>query len=338
MPAALGPRHARSARLWAAVVLSVTTWTSLLFAILHGGPHPVDVLTTVVLGSFALLCVVLPVRRTAPLSVAAPLLGASAAAWLDLATADAGVTGQVFFCLPVLWAAVQLRAAGAALVTAWTVACEALVVLTLLPLQQALTELTYMTAVLVLTAVLLVRAVGAHDRIVARLRRQAGVDPLTGLGTRRVLDDATRHALDRAGALGTALVVVDIDRFKAVNDTHGHLAGDAALAHVAGVLEARCREQDVVARMGGDELAVLMPGCPVEAAARRAEQFVAAVRAAPLLLPGGTAVPLSISAGVGHAPDGSGGTRDLYADADAALYAAKRGGRDRVGRVPTRSG
>ncbi len=169
----------------------------------------------------------------------------------------------------------------------------------------------------------------------AELRRHAAIDPLTGLATRRVLDDATRIALTAAEArVGTALVIIDLDRFKAVNDTYGHVVGDEALTHVARILTGQSRGHDVVARIGGDELAVLMPGCGYEAAMRRAEDFVAAVNTTPLLLPGGVTVPLSISAGAAHVPDNAAGAGDLYSTADAALYAAKRSGRGRVGRAP----
>ncbi|PPK93215.1 diguanylate cyclase (GGDEF)-like protein [Kineococcus xinjiangensis] len=332
----LGPRHPRSARVWAAVVLVATTVISVATAVLaRGGLHTADVVAAVVLTAFSVALVVLPPARTVALTVLAPVLGVVATVLLDLATSDATITGQVFFCLPVLWAATQLRVGGAALVTAAAVVGEAVVVLSLLPQQQALNELAYMSTVLLLTGGLLARGSMLQDRLVARLRQQASVDPLTGLVTRRVLDDATRCALTGAGArTGTALVIIDLDRFKSINDTHGHLAGDAALAHVAGILGARCREQDVVARMGGDELAVLMPGCDPDVAARRAEQIVTAVRETPLLLPGGVAVRLSISAGVAHVPHDATGAQELYASADAALYVAKRGGRDQVGRPP----
>jgi diguanylate cyclase (GGDEF)-like protein len=164
---------------------------------------------------------------------------------------------------------------------------------------------------------------------------QAAIDHLTGLVTRRVLDDATRSAISGAAAqTGTALVLIDIDRFKIINDTYGHPVGDDALTHVASVLTGLSRTQDVVARMGGDELAVLMPGCTYDVAVVRAEEFVDAVRDTPLRIHDGSLVGLSISAGVAHAPRHAYQVRDLYSSADMALYQAKRDGRDRVGEVP----
>ena len=106
--------------------------------------------------------------------------------------------------------------------------------------------------------------------------------------------------------------------------------GDDALVHLARVLTGAIRATDaVVSRLGGDELAVLLPGCSAEVAARRAEDLVAAVRATPLPLPDGRLLPLTVSVGVAHAPDHASDLCDLYGAADAALYAAKRGGRDR---------
>ena len=112
-----------------------------------------------------------------------------------------------------------------------------------------------------------------------------------------MLDDALDHALtEPTGALGTALVLVDIDAFRSINDQLGHPIGDDALVHLAGLL------RSVLSRMGGDELAVLLPDCPADVAARRADQLLDAVRRSPLVLDDGTPLALSVSLGVAHAP------------------------------------
>jgi diguanylate cyclase (GGDEF)-like protein len=126
-------------------------------------------------------------------------------------------------------------------------------------------------------------------------------------------------------------VLVDVDSFKSINDQHGHPVGDDALAHIAGVLRAVVRAGDaVLSRMGGDELAVLLPDCPPDVAVRRANEVLDAVRSTPLALPDGTLLAISVSLGVAHAPTHAEGLEALYAAADAALYAAKRAGRGRV--------
>lgn len=329
---AAGPRHPEPARLYAAVMVVAATTAFLASAVLSDQASvALRAVATVALSVMALTLLLLPASRTAGLCVVTPLVGVVAIIVIDLATRDATVTGQVFFQLPVLYAATQLRPAGGILLTAAAVAGEATVVLALLPREQAILDLVHVGTTLVLTATLLILAGATHERLVDQLRRQAGMDPLTGLVTRRVLDEAARSAMTGDdGQVETSLVLVDVDRFKAVNDTYGHVVGDDVLMHLAGLLAGSSRAQDVVARIGGDEFAVLMPGCSQSVAARRADDFVALVHDAPLTLPDGSTVTLSVSAGVANVPRHGGRPRALYASADAALYAAKHGGRAQV--------
>jgi diguanylate cyclase (GGDEF)-like protein len=162
------------------------------------------------------------------------------------------------------------------------------------------------------------------------------LDPLTGLLTRRALDERIAYAVTRAqegGTGGAAFLLVDVDRFKLVNDEHGHAAGDDALVHIARLLERHSGPGAVVGRMGGDELAVLLPDRPYGDALHTAHDLVDAVRAAPLGLEDGTTVPLSISVGAAHVPDHAATPRSLYARADEALYEVKRAGRGWAGRL-----
>ena len=122
-----------------------------------------------------------------------------------------------------------------------------------------------------------------------------------------------------------------MDSFKTINDSYGHPVGDDVLVHLAALLRSHVRADDaVVSRLGGDELAVLLPGSPADVAARRAEELLQAVRSAPLPLPDGALLSLSVSVGVAHVPPGPGDLRVFYSAADAALYEAKRAGRGRV--------
>ena len=329
----LGARRPRAARAWACASMAATMLTSLVVQGLasHDGTNATAVTSTVLVLGLVVLVLRLPAERVSPWLVLFPLLGVAILVVLDLGSHDAGVTGQVFLVLPVIWAAAHLRAAGVVVVTAASTAADAVVVLSVLPREDALVDLSYTTVLLVAVAAVLGRSTARQEVLVLRLRHQADSDALTGLATRRVLDSAATRV---EAATGGALLLVDLDGFKAVNDTHGHLGGDAALVHVASLLRSACREGDVAARMGGDELAVLLVGCSADDARRRAQDVVALVRATPLVLPDGTSVPLSVSAGVAAAAATDGSFDALYGRADAALYAAKRAGRDRAVSAP----
>jgi diguanylate cyclase (GGDEF)-like protein len=333
----LEPRDRAEAKRTAVTLIMVAAGVTLFFAVVvppTGGPATriVIFLVPVALLVLSALVVRTPERRLQALWVAAPILGIVTIAGMDLATADASAAGQVFLCYPVMYAASQLKSPAAIAAAVMGILADATVVLTLKPLTPALTDLCYVSAALIAMTALLIRAGRRQDALVAELRRQAAVDSLTGLVTRRVLDEAVERALTSANSVGgTALVMLDVDRFKTVNDRHGHPVGDAALIHIANVLAAHTRPDTVICRIGGDEIAFLMPGCPKSVARTRAEHLVTLIRENPLPLPNGAVLPLSVSAGVAHAPRHAESMRELYAEADAALYNAKREGRDRVG-------
>lgn len=336
--AALQPRDPQVASRTASAVLVVGAAALAVQAVV--GPMPDDHAgvvewgVVVVLVLFAGLLHRLPAQTLSRLGVwaAAPVVGVLAVSGLNLLTADSSSGAQAFLSLPVLYAACQLRAPAAAGVTGLALLTEAVVLFSLEPPAVAAMDLMFIGVLLVLMTVLLVRAGDRQARLVAALEQQAAVDALTGLVTRRVLDNALSSALSAgATSLGTALILIDVDAFKSINDAHGHPVGDEALVHLATVLSASVRTSDaVVSRIGGDELAVVLPGCSTDAAVRRAEELVAVVRASPLRLADGTELLMSISVGVAHAPEHAAELRHLYVAADAALYAAKRAGRDRV--------
>lgn len=261
-------------------------------------------------------------------------LGVVGLVLLCVLSIQAGISstgGQAFLAFAVLFGGFQLRPAGAVILTAVAVMADGVLLIALQPLESAITDLVFFGSMLMIMCFLLVRTGNAQERLVAALHEQAGVDALTGLVTRRVLDAALAAALGAAPEAGTALAVMDVDDFKSINDVHGHPVGDDALAHLAAVVTGQVRASDaVVGRLGGDEVAVLLTGCTPEVAARRAEQMLEAVRSAPLPLPDGTLLALSVSIGVAHAPPSATDLRTLYTAADAALYEAKRAGRDRV--------
>jgi diguanylate cyclase (GGDEF)-like protein len=156
-------------------------------------------------------------------------------------------------------------------------------------------------------------------------KRAATIDPLTGLYNRRGFDEAFTLITARAGAL----VYTDIDRFKSVNDTLGHPAGDAALVHFARIIREQIRNGDVAGRIGGEEFAVWLPEAGLDLGGRIAERIRLKLGTTPWDWQGRT-WPLSASFGVAACPETSPSLDNLPAQADSALYVAKRSGRNRV--------
>jgi diguanylate cyclase (GGDEF)-like protein len=157
------------------------------------------------------------------------------------------------------------------------------------------------------------------------LAEQAVRDPLTGLRNRRGMTEAMAIVdLDR----GT-LVCFDLDRFKSLNDTLGHPAGDAALQTIAGILEDLVRENDAAARVGGEEFAVWLPKTTLEEGLAVAERIRSRIENAGWSWQGRT-WPLAASFGVAAWPETTRSRDNLLAQADAALYQAKANGRNRV--------
>ncbi|MEY2952936.1 MAG: hypothetical protein RLZZ401_1023, partial [Pseudomonadota bacterium] len=131
-------------------------------------------------------------------------------------------------------------------------------------------------------------------------RSKAETDALTGLFNRVWFEDVFPKQLDLCERTGqhACLLMVDIDHFKQVNDVYGHLIGDEALRHIAGLLRANLRSSDLCARYGGEEIIVMMPGAELAQAKQTAERLREGVANAPLLLPDGRQVALKISGGI----------------------------------------
>lgn len=172
----------------------------------------------------------------------------------------------------------------------------------------------------------------------ARLEQQAERDPLTGLFNRRYLTATMERELARMRREGQpmSLMLIDLDHFKSINDALGHQSGDQYLIRLAALLKANTRGSDVVCRWGGDEFLVLLPTLPAEAAVDRAEQYRLSFEGAPPLpapdLPGSDLPGATLSIGVAACPDDADTADALIAAADAALYRAKQGGRNRTER------
>lgn len=159
-----------------------------------------------------------------------------------------------------------------------------------------------------------------------QFRQLATTDELTGIGNRRHFIGRAHEAIDVARRYGQwcSVAVIDVDRFKDINDQRGHLAGDDALVMLATVLEANRRASDFAARLGGDEFIVLMPLTAPDAARAAAERIRAAIHQ------DSGHNGLSVSIGVAAVQGDEATLDDLIARADRSLYAAKRTGRNRV--------
>jgi diguanylate cyclase (GGDEF)-like protein len=174
------------------------------------------------------------------------------------------------------------------------------------------------------------QALRAAEEAGRALHEQATRDGLTGLLNRRSIFEVLAKELTRAhrAHVGMAVLMADLDRFKQINDSHGHLAGDCVLREVAGRIMALTRSYDFVGRYGGEEFVIVLPECSLEDGIRRGEEFRAAIAGKPIPTSAG---PLHVTCSFGVAENFPNATpEELINKADEAMYCAKRAGRNRV--------
>jgi len=173
--------------------------------------------------------------------------------------------------------------------------------------------------------------VAVHNvRVHEEAQRLSLTDPLTGLWNYRCLRESMRREVERASRFGRmlAVLVLDLDHFKEVNDTYGHAAGDAVLGEFARRIRIGLREVDVAFRQGGEEFVVLLPETDAYGGIIVAERLGAAVRDRPVSIEARGSIPVTVSIGVAVFPQHGKTVQEVLQAADDALYAAKNGGRD----------
>ena len=177
------------------------------------------------------------------------------------------------------------------------------------------------------------RDISEQRRVEAKLEHLADHDPLTGLLNRRAFEKelASAVAFAKRYAMATSLVMLDIDRFKFINDSYGHSVGDAILRRVANLLEGRLRQTDVIARLGGDEFAVILPGLTSAEGRRVTASLLEMLRADATTRVQGQVVGVTASVGlVEIESEATMSPDELLSQADIALYTAKEAGRDTI--------
>ncbi|PQP02120.1 sensor domain-containing diguanylate cyclase [Massilia phosphatilytica] len=259
----------------------------------------------------------------------APLAAFAGSLWLET---QLGGPGVISFPIPaMLWCALTYSLFATAGITLlfsmWTllaIASGMLAIGAAVDTPQAIMSLRVGVTLTALAPLAVASVMVARNELLARLQHAASHDPLT-------------QVLNRGGFMtraqsvqASAVLMMDIDFFKKVNDTHGHAAGDAVLTHFARVVAGCLRAGDVLGRLGGEEFAVLLPDCAPLDARIIAQRICDAFAAQPAVLEDGVRLHATVSIGLGcrGAPDTPIGT--LLSQADAALYSAKHAGRNRV--------
>lgn len=256
----------------------------------------------------------------------APVLAVLIIGVLNLVTRDASTGSQLFLLWPMLFAASFLSRRRTLVVGIGVLVAEAVVMGVLEPAGRAVVDTLALAVVYSVAAIAVLTFRARVELLLVALSAQAREDALTGLPNRRAFDDqlAQLAALSERSGESLSLLAVDVDWFKDVNDTRGHAAGDQVLRSVADALRRSGREADLVARVGGDEFAMILPRCTFAdalAVSMKVREHVS-VHTARL----GAAVTVSV--GAATMPEMAATPEQLLVVADAALYAAKVEGRE----------
>jgi diguanylate cyclase (GGDEF)-like protein len=278
------------------------------------------------------------------LAVACALLAPWASALMDSTILKSDFVPLTYVVVPVLLCGILLSARVTAAVAAAQVVALVVCAVVLAPDNPvnwpSLCIMVLMVSALSIVANVMIQA--DMDQILrqnhqleegeAALREQSVRDHVTGLFNRRYLEETLERELRRADrdGSGVGVIMLDLDRFKQLNDTCGHAAGDLVLREIGTLLRANLRYDDIACRYGGDELTLILPRAPHDVVLERAQFLRLAVADLRLTSSGEQLPRVTLSAGVAMFPDDGDGAEDLLAAGDGALYRAKRAGRDRV--------
>jgi diguanylate cyclase (GGDEF)-like protein len=254
-----------------------------------------------------------------------------------------GGTGAVAFPVPaLLWCAVTFGLFPTAVLTllfsAWTLTAISLgqfVVMLDHESQHAMMSIRLGIALLAIAPITVASVMSARNQLLASLQHMATHDSLTGLLNRRAFMDIAGRRLGAAGyrKQPVAFLMLDVDHFKSINDTYGHGVGDQVLAKLAAAMRKALREEDVLGRLGGEEFAVLLIGCPPDQAEIIGERVRSVFATTIVDLYDGRRVNATVSIGLAVAEIAPPSIEPLSLAADMALYAAKAAGRNRVVRA-----
>lgn len=310
----------------AAAMWGGAAFVGLVQEVVPGGSN-ITLLPSLLSLVFVAVLVTVGSRLPVPALAAMPILGTALIAAALADTQPAG-DGAALYVWPVLWMSYFFGVRGAVGIVAWVGVSHAVCLVALdVPFGHAFDRWLDVMVSMAVAAAVVERLAARNDRLVAKLAEEAREDALTGLLNRRGFDEraSVEVALASRNATPVAVVSLDIDRFKLINDEWGHEAGDRVLARLGDVFRAESRTGDLVARMGGEEFVVLLVDAELATATEYAERIRTEFASdSPEGLPRAT---LSAGVAAAVAPPS---LETLVQGADSRLYAAKRAGRDRV--------
>lgn len=290
--------------------------------LIPGGPK-LELMPAFLAVVFVALLVSVGPRLPMPVLASLGPIGAALIAFAIATTPPGQGDGALLYIWPTLWVAYFFGRTGTALIVAWIGVVQGAALIHSHGVLDRWIDVVVSVGIVAVVVRLLSER---NERLVARLAAEARVDKLTGVLNRRGFEEQAAIELERSHRqrYSLAAVTFDIDYFKRVNDEWGHDAGDRVLERLGAILRAETRGIDVVARLGGEEFAALLPDSGLAQGTTYAERVRAAFAAAELGV-GQVTVSAGVSAEVAPA-----GVEQLLGAADSALYAAKRAGRDRT--------